>query len=70
MKRAKKAVVTKEEVIRYICTVTCPHCKTTLVGGIDEDALRIKCSRCNNPIDLVHEGCGWCGRRDQLHVQN
>lgn len=55
MKKCKKAIVNQEkyEVIRYL--VQCPHCKTILVGGYNENTIRMLCSHCRNPIELVFE---------------
>lgn len=52
MKRAKRAKPTSKIVESKIYTVKCPHCKTFLTGGFNEEHLRILCFHCKNPIML------------------
>lgn len=54
MRRARKAIVHKEKVTRYVYSVICPHCHTTLVGGFGEDTMKMKCSQCSEAINLIH----------------
>ncbi len=55
MKKAKKAKVIKTKYVSHTLIVVCPHCKTECHGGFNEQHLRILCSYCENPIDLIHD---------------
>lgn len=50
MKRAKKTFPKIKEVTVLQYQIQCPHCKTFLQGGFDENVLQLKCSYCGNPI--------------------
>ena len=53
MKRAKKGYVEVGKEIKYNENVViCPHCKTHLIGGYNENTMRLRCGHCKNPIDI------------------
>lgn len=51
IKRAKRATpeIYKKYVEEILC-VTCPHCKTRLVGGVTRSIDRLICYECKNVI--------------------
>jgi hypothetical protein len=51
--RAKKAIVYINKVTREEYNLQCPHCKTINAGGFNRSVLRMECSYCDNPIDLI-----------------
>jgi len=55
MKRPKKAIPIEEKVVTSRYYIECPHCKTKLTGGINENIDRLFCYWCNNVIILDWE---------------
>lgn len=58
MTKAKKVTVkvTKTTVVKHDYEIRCPHCKTHLQAYyILPEVLRIKCARCEKPIELDWE---------------
>ncbi len=54
-RRVKKAIVSINKVTRETYYIKCPHCKTINAGGFNRSVLRMECSYCDNPIDLIWE---------------
>ncbi len=54
-KRAKSAIPIGEEVKITQYKVTCPHCRTVLIGAAHKSIDRLFCGYCDNPIILKWE---------------
>lgn len=52
MKRCKKTIPKIKECVFLVYQIQCPHCKTFLQGGFNENTIRHKCSKCNNSIEI------------------
>ena len=52
-KIARKAKVFITEYTGITYSTICPFCKTGLVGGFNENTIRLKCSQCKNEIILI-----------------
>jgi len=53
IKRSKKSTVKIENVISHCYTTQCPHCKTFIQSYNWDRVLRISCTHCQKPIDLI-----------------
>jgi len=52
MKRPRRATPTAETFMQSIHSVKCPHCHTTLKGGISQCVDRLFCYNCKEVIIL------------------
>jgi len=52
MKRPKRAKVIVNKIMVFVNFVECPHCRTTLRGGIEDYIDRMRCWNCKNIIML------------------